>query len=74
MNSPLNSDSFDLNDLDALGLTPFDPTQHLSSKEAVAAYMSEIVATGNADLFRGDERRGACLRHGQGRGASRYHT
>jgi len=51
MNSPLNSDSFDLDDLEALGLTPFDPTQHLSSKEAVAAYMSEIVATGNAELF-----------------------
>ena len=42
---------FDLDDLDALGLTRFDPTQHLTSPEAVAAYMSEIVATGNAELF-----------------------
>ena len=43
-----DADAFDLDDLDALGLSKFDPTQHLTSKEAVAAYMSEIVATGNA--------------------------
>lgn len=42
---------FDPDDLDALGLTRFDPTQHLTSPEAVAAYMSEIVATGDAELF-----------------------
>ena|SRR5476649_1074880 len=49
---PSIDNDFDLDDLEALGLSPFDPTQHLSSKEAAAAYMSEIVATGNADLFR----------------------
>lgn len=42
---------FDLDDLDALGLTRFDPAQHLTSLDAVAAYMSEIVAAGNAELF-----------------------
>lgn len=51
MKQAIANDSFDLDDLVALGLTRFDPTQHLSSKEAVAAYMSEIVATGNAELF-----------------------
>ena len=51
MNHHPDHDSFDLDDLDALGLSKFDPTQHLSSKEAVAAYMSEIIATGNAELF-----------------------
>jgi len=47
----MNHDTFDLDDLEALGLSKFDPTQHLTSKAAVAAYMSEIVATGNAELF-----------------------
>ena len=42
---------FDLDDLDTLGLTRFDPAQHLTSLDAVAAYMSEIAATGNAELF-----------------------
>jgi len=46
-----HDESFDLDDLDALGLAPFDPTLHLTSKEAVAAYMSEVVATGDAELF-----------------------
>ena len=51
MSQDISQDTFDLDDLEALGLSKFDPTQHLTSKEAVAAYMSEIVATGNADLF-----------------------
>ena len=51
MNQDIHSDTFDLDDLEALGLSKFDPTQHLTSKAAVAAYMSEIVATGNAELF-----------------------
>jgi len=51
MKPSIDNHSFDLDDLEALGLSPFDPTQHLSSKEAVAVYMSEIVATGNAELF-----------------------
>ena len=51
MNQQDDRDTFDLDDLAALGLTRFDPTQHLTSPEAVAAYMSEIVATGNAELF-----------------------
>ena len=51
MNQQDDRDTFDLDDLAALGLTRFDPTQHLTSPQAVAAYMSEIVATGNAELF-----------------------
>ncbi|WP_426075612.1 addiction module antidote protein [Janthinobacterium sp. PSPC3-1] len=51
MNQQNDRDTFDLDDLGALGLTRFDPAQHLTSPEAVAAYMSEIVATGNAELF-----------------------
>lgn len=52
MTKHIDNDELDLDDLEALGLTRFDPTQHLTSKNAIAAYMSEIVATGNADLFR----------------------
>ena len=51
MNHDIDHDTFDLDDLEALGLSKFDPTQHLTSKAAMAAYMSEIVATGNAELF-----------------------
>lgn len=43
---------FDMDDLDALGLTEFDPADYLTSKVAIANYMSEIVATGNAELFK----------------------
>ena len=43
--------AFQLDHLDGLGLEEFDPTQHLTSKEAIAAYMSEIMATGDTAMF-----------------------
>jgi probable addiction module antidote protein len=44
-------EEFNVDDLESLGLTEFDPTQHLTSVEAIAAYMSEIIATGHTELF-----------------------
>ncbi|CDG84390.1 addiction module antidote protein [Janthinobacterium agaricidamnosum] len=43
--------AFALADLKALGLTEFDPADYLTSPKAIAHYMSEIAATGNADLL-----------------------
>ncbi|UTY60665.1 putative addiction module antidote protein [Massilia sp. erpn] len=34
-----------------LGLSEFDPIDYLNSKETIAAYMSEILASGDAELF-----------------------
>lgn len=51
-NAQFDADEFDADDFEALGLTRFDPAQHLTSQAAIAAFMSEIAATGNADLFR----------------------
>ncbi len=42
---------FDMDDLEALGLTEFDPADYLTSPKAIANYMSEIAATGNAELL-----------------------
>lgn len=51
-NNEFDADGFDADDFEALALTRFDPAQHLTSQAAIAAFMSEIAATGNADLFR----------------------
>lgn len=45
------SDEFDSDDLKALGLTEFDPADYLTSRTAIATYMSEIAASGDAALF-----------------------
>ncbi|MGK5027057.1 addiction module antidote protein [Janthinobacterium sp. RB2R34] len=63
-------DSFDLDDLEALGLSRFDPTQHLTSPDAIAAYMSEIIATGNAELFQA-AMNDVVRAHGMGKVAAR---
>lgn len=43
--------NFELDDLDSLELEKFDPAQHLTSCEAISAYMTDILASGDIVLF-----------------------
>lgn len=42
---------FELDDLEGLELEEFDPAQHLTSSEAIAAYMTDILGSGDIALF-----------------------
>lgn len=46
-----HGDGFELPDLDGLDLEEFDPAQHLTSSEAISAYMTDILASGDLALF-----------------------
>jgi DNA-binding phage protein len=43
--------SFELADLDGLELEEFDPAQRLTSREAIIAYMTDILRSGDVALF-----------------------
>lgn len=50
----VHEQGFELNDLDGLDgldLEEFDPSQHLTSSDAISAYMTDILASGDVALF-----------------------